>query len=131
MTKLPSWYRGRAIVLLSVARPPFPVSNDSVTPRSSPGLSTSVPSGPLTLQPRHHFALFEAPIFSEAESRNAIHAARPGSLIDPGHRYLQQLRNFLNAEERPPRLRNVRESCFGYHRNTFRPFDLSASPTGI
>src|SRR5215467_11370114 len=90
---LPFWYRGRAIELLpAVARPPFPVSLESVTPWSS---ICSI-SGSLPLQPCTDVPWVETPIFSKAEARDSVHGSASRALVNPRDRDLQEIRHFLD-----------------------------------
>jgi hypothetical protein len=80
----------------------------------------TVTPGALEIEPGPNFALIEPPIFAETEPGKTIPPSPARALIDPGHRYLQQLGNFLHAEQRAPRMHNLREFFDGGHRVQFR-----------
>src|ERR1700722_14293319 len=77
-----------------MARPAFAASLFSVDL-----VSSSMGVSPLRLNPRQHFGLTKAPVFSEPVSWQSFNRSLPHASINPRNRNLQHRRYFVDSKK--------------------------------
>ena len=77
-----------------MARPAFAASLFSVDL-----VSSSMGISPLRLNPRQHFGLTEAPVFSEPVTRQSLDGSFAHTSVNPRNRNLQHLCHFMDVQK--------------------------------